>query len=64
MIAARRCSERELDVAYVVLTIVWINVHPSALLAPLLALIVRRVHWLPVASALALLVESVRMERE
>jgi hypothetical protein len=48
--------ERELDVAYVVLTIVWINVHPSALLAPLLALIVRRVHWLPVASALALLV--------
>jgi hypothetical protein len=48
--------ERELDIAYVVLTIVWINVHPSALLAPLLALIVRRVHWLPVASALALLV--------
>jgi hypothetical protein len=48
--------ERELDVAYVVLTIVWINVHPSALLAPLLALIFRRVHWLPVASALALLV--------
>ncbi|HEX7193049.1 MAG TPA: hypothetical protein VF381_15875 [Thermoanaerobaculia bacterium] len=44
------------DVAFVVLTIVWINVHPSALLAPLLALIVRRVHWLPVASALALLV--------
>ncbi|HEY2321601.1 MAG TPA: hypothetical protein VGJ82_01945 [Thermoanaerobaculia bacterium] len=48
--------ERELDLAYVVLTIVWINVHPSALLAPLLALIFRRVHWLPVASALALLV--------
>jgi hypothetical protein len=48
--------ERELDVAYVVLTIVWVNVHPSALLAPLLALIVRRVHWLPLASAVALLV--------
>jgi len=48
--------ERELDVAYVVLTIVWINVHPSALLAPILALLVRRVHWLPIASALALLV--------
>src|SRR5258706_3418992 len=28
-----------LTVAYVVLTIVWINVHPSALLAPVLALI-------------------------
>jgi hypothetical protein len=48
--------ERELDVAFVVLTIVWINVHPSALLAPILALLVRRVHWLPIASALALLV--------
>jgi hypothetical protein len=47
--------ERELDVAYVVLTIVWINVHPSALLAPLLALIVRRIHWLPLVSAIALL---------
>lgn len=48
--------ERELDIAYVVLTIVWMNVHPSALLAPLLALLFRRLHWLPVASALALLV--------
>ncbi len=48
--------ERELDVAYVVLTIVWMNVHPSALLAPLLALLFRRLHWLPIASALALLV--------
>lgn len=48
--------ERKLDVAYVVLTIVWMNVHPSALIAPLLALIFRRVHWLPAASALALLV--------
>ncbi|HEX3580553.1 MAG TPA: hypothetical protein VH087_02245 [Thermoanaerobaculia bacterium] len=44
------------DVAYIVLTIVWINVHPSALLAPLIALLFRRLHWLPVASALALLV--------
>jgi hypothetical protein len=48
--------ERELDLAFIALTIVWINVHPSALIAPLLALIVRRIHWLPIASAAALLV--------
>lgn len=34
----RRSSARR-DLAYALLTVVWINVHPSALLAPLLALI-------------------------
>jgi len=56
LVIAWALLERELDVAYIVLTIVWVNVHPSALLAPLLALIVRRVQWLPLASAVALLV--------
>ncbi len=42
-------------IAYALLTIVWINVHPSALLAPVLALIAMR--WVPAAaSAAALLV--------
>lgn len=55
-----RLRLRPLTIAYVCLTIVWINVHPSALLAPMLALItmlidVRR--WIvAVASAAALLV--------
>ena len=44
------------DWLYLLLAIVWINVHPSALLAPLLALLARRVHWLPIASAAALLI--------
>jgi hypothetical protein len=56
LVVALVLLQRELDIAYVILTIVWINVHPSAVLAPLLALIVRRVHWLPLASAAALLV--------
>lgn len=43
------------DVAFVVLTVFWINVHPTALLAPALALLYRRVHWLPIASGLSLL---------
>ncbi|HEX3584310.1 MAG TPA: hypothetical protein VH087_21270, partial [Thermoanaerobaculia bacterium] len=44
------------DWLYLLLAVVWINVHPSALLAPLLALLARRVHWLPLASAAALLI--------
>ncbi|HEV7572583.1 MAG TPA: hypothetical protein VGQ21_13870 [Thermoanaerobaculia bacterium] len=52
-----------LTIAYAVLTIVWINVHPSALLAPVLALIcilqirsAMRAAILAAASAVALLV--------
>ena len=44
-----------LNVLYVVLTIIWINVHPSALLAPVIALLFGR--WIAAAaSAAALLV--------
>src|SRR5581483_3865811 len=54
---ASRLSLRGLTVAYAILTIVWINVHPSALLAPLLALttlLIDRRRWIViVASALA-----------
>jgi hypothetical protein len=43
------------DWSFVLITILWINVHPSALLAPIIALIFRR--WIvAVASAFALLV--------
>lgn len=42
--------------AYIVLTIVWINVHPSALLAPILATLAWSGPLLPIASGLALLV--------
>jgi hypothetical protein len=50
-----------LTIAYTVLTIVWVNVHPSALLAPLLAFICilqvrRNALILAAASAIALLV--------
>lgn len=48
-------------IAYVVLTVIWINTHPSALLAPMLAAgaLLRRERppmWLPLASAVALLI--------
>ncbi len=49
-------EEERHDWLYLLLAVVWINVHPSALLAPLLALLARRLHWLPAASAAALLV--------
>lgn len=42
-------------VPYALLTVVWINVHPSALIAPAIPLVQKRV-WTAVASALALLV--------
>jgi len=47
-------------IAYALLTVLWINVHPSALLAPLLAMLAMRelsarAAALPLASALALL---------
>jgi len=49
-----------LTIAYVCLTIVWINVHPSALLAPVLALITMLIDWrrwvVAIASAVALLI--------
>jgi len=45
---------------YVGLTIVWINIHPSALLAPVIAAVAQirppRLFWLPFASAAALLI--------
>jgi hypothetical protein len=51
---------KRLAIAYALLTIVWINVHPSALLAPLLAaitlLIDRRRLYVAAASAIALFV--------
>lgn len=48
-------SLRRLELAYAALAVLWINVHPSAILAPLLALFFGR--WIAAgASALALLV--------
>jgi hypothetical protein len=48
-------NDRRAGIAYVVVSAIWINIHPSALLAPLLALLGRR-RWVPFASAAALLV--------
>lgn len=48
-------NRRDADIAFVALAAVWINVHPSALLAPAIAFACRRIHWLPLASAGALL---------
>jgi hypothetical protein len=45
---------RAADIAFIVVTIIWINVHPSALLAPVIALILRPILAAP--GALALLV--------
>jgi len=51
---------RRLAIAYALLTVVWINVHPSALLAPLIAAIAMLVDWrrwiVAAASTAALLV--------
>jgi hypothetical protein len=52
-IAAARANHA---IAFVILTIFWINVHPSALLAPILAAIVTRRPLIPLSSAAALLV--------
>src|SRR5438105_4650230 len=52
--------EKRRTIAYVLLTIIWINIHPSALLAPILAattIYLDRRRWMtPVASAVALLI--------
>jgi hypothetical protein len=56
----RRASVRTTAIAYAIVTIVWINVHPSALLAPLIAATVLISDWrrwpIPLASAAALLI--------
>ncbi|HET7712330.1 MAG TPA: hypothetical protein VFL80_10415 [Thermoanaerobaculia bacterium] len=53
-------------IAYVILTILWMNTHPSALLAPVLAAIAQfrgeRRLWLPFASAAALLINPFGLE--
>ena len=55
MLLGSRLEVKWLGIAYALLTILWINVHPSALLAPLLALIAMR--WAAAgASAVVLLV--------
>jgi hypothetical protein len=57
LVAAIVCATRKTracDVAFLVITIVWINVHPSAILVPVIALLLRPILTLP--SALALLV--------
>jgi hypothetical protein len=43
---------RAADVAFIAITIIWINVHPSALMAPLIALLLRPILTLPTALAL------------
>ncbi len=54
VIASQRTGRLTI-VFYAILTIIWINVHPSALLAPVIALILRREPLMPLVSALALL---------
>jgi hypothetical protein len=60
LLLSRKLSVRTLAIAYAVLTCIWINTHPSALLAPLLALAslqVDRRRWIVVAaSAVALFI--------
>ena len=43
-IGALSSNVRHIEIVYAVVTIVWINVHPSALLAPVIALLFER--WL------------------
>src|SRR4051794_12608206 len=53
-IGALSSNVRHLEIVYAVITVIWINVHPSALLAPVIALMFER--WIAAgASALALL---------
>ncbi|MGZ7078921.1 MAG: hypothetical protein ACXVJT_05850 [Thermoanaerobaculia bacterium] len=54
-IASRRTGRMPV-ILYAILTIAWINVHPSAILAPVIALILRREPLMPFVSAFALLV--------
>ncbi|HET7433465.1 MAG TPA: hypothetical protein VFN10_01995 [Thermoanaerobaculia bacterium] len=49
-------AERNKLVLFCVLTVLWINVHPSALLAPFIALVITRRITMPLASAVMLLV--------
>jgi hypothetical protein len=54
-IGALSSNVRHVEIVYAVITVVWINVHPSALLAPVIALMFER--WIAAGvSALALLV--------
>jgi hypothetical protein len=54
-IGALSSNVRRVEIVYAVVTIVWINIHPSALLAPVIALLFGR--WLTAGiSAVALLV--------
>jgi hypothetical protein len=53
-IGALSSNVRHMEIVYAVITVIWINVHPSALLAPVIALLFER--WLTAGiSALALL---------
>lgn len=60
LLSSRMLDAKRLAIAYALLTVVWINVHPSALLAPAIALVsmqVDRKRWMvALASAVALLV--------
>jgi hypothetical protein len=60
LLSSRTIDVKRLAIAYALLTVVWINVHPSALLAPVLALVAMKVdrqRWMVViGSAFALLV--------
>jgi len=45
LLSSRSLDVKRLAIAYALLTIVWINVHPSALLAPALALVSMLIDW-------------------
>jgi hypothetical protein len=53
---------RGATILYALLTIVWINVHPSALLAPVISLLLRPRSLLPVVGVLGLLVNPHGLE--
>lgn len=56
VVLAIATARRGNDWLYALLTILWINTHPSALLAPLIALLVTRRAFMPFTSAIALLI--------
>jgi hypothetical protein len=51
-IACATRKTRAADIAFIAVTILWINVHPSALIAPLIALLLRPILTLPAAIGL------------
>ncbi|HUP61460.1 MAG TPA: hypothetical protein VNA69_13670 [Thermoanaerobaculia bacterium] len=56
VVLAIAIARRGNDWLYALLTVVWINTHPSALLAPLIAILITRRAFMPFVAAIALLI--------